>query len=63
VISTVLLRVSLSTPKPYDVVLALIAMLYGLAVLGVFACFAAIERRREIAALAGARGHEGRDDG
>ena len=45
VISTVLLRVSLSTPKPYDVVLALIAMLYGLAVLGVFACFAAIERK------------------
>lgn len=46
VISTVLLRVSLSTPKPYDVALALIAMLYGLAVLGVFACFAAIERWR-----------------
>ncbi len=62
VISTVLLRVSLSTPKPYDVMLALIAMLYGLAVLGVFACFAAIERRREIAALAGARGRAGRDD-
>jgi hypothetical protein len=46
VISTVLLRVSLSTPKPYDLLLALIAMLYGLAVLGVFACFTAIERRR-----------------
>ncbi len=30
-ISTVLLRLSLSTPKPYDVALALIAMLYGLA--------------------------------
>lgn len=44
VISTVLLRVSLSTPKPYDLLLAIIAMLYGLAVLGVFACFAAIER-------------------
>jgi len=44
VISTVLLRVSLSTPKPYDLVLALTAMLYGLAVLAVFACFAAIER-------------------
>jgi len=44
VISTVLLRVSLSTPKPYDLLLALTAMLYGLAVLGVFACFAAIER-------------------
>lgn len=45
VISTVLLRVSLSTPKPYDLVLAVIAMLYGVAVLGVFACFTAIERR------------------
>ena len=44
VISTVLLRVSLSTPKPYDLLLALTAMLYGLVVLGVFACFAAIER-------------------
>jgi len=52
VISTVLLRVSLSTPKPYDVVLALIAMLYGLAVLGVFSCFAAIERRESVAAAA-----------
>ena len=50
VISTVLLRISLSTPKPYDVVLALIAMLYGLTVLGVFACFAAIERKRGAAA-------------
>ena len=44
VISTVLLRVSLSTPKPYDLLLALTAMLYGLAVLAVFACFSAIER-------------------
>jgi len=48
VISTVLLRVSLSTPKPYDLALALTAMLYGLAVLGVFACFAAIERRSPV---------------
>jgi hypothetical protein len=39
VISTVLLRVSLSTPKPYDLLLGLIAMLYGLAVLGVFAIY------------------------
>ena len=45
VISTVLLRVSLSTPKPYDLLLALTAMLYGLAVLGVFACFLAIDHR------------------
>ena len=44
VISTVLLRVSLSTPKPYDLLLALIAMLYGLVVLGVFAWFSSIER-------------------
>jgi hypothetical protein len=44
VISTVLLRVSLSTPKPYDLLLALTAMLYGLVVLGVFACFSAIEQ-------------------
>ena len=46
VISTVLLRVSLSTPKPYDLLLSLTAMLYGLAVLGVFVCFSAIERKR-----------------
>jgi hypothetical protein len=44
VISTVLLRVSLSTPKPYDLLLALIAMLYGLVVLGVFAWFSRVER-------------------
>jgi hypothetical protein len=44
VISTVLLRVSLETPKPYDLLLALTAMLYGLAVLGVFACLSTIER-------------------
>lgn len=36
VISTVLLRFSLSTPKPYDLVVGLIAMVYGLCVLGVF---------------------------
>jgi hypothetical protein len=63
VISTVLLRVSLSTPKPYDVVLALIAMLYGLAVLGVFACFAAIERKRDTAARAVPADREVREDG
>jgi hypothetical protein len=47
VISTVLLRVSLSTPKPYDLLLALIAMLYGVAVLGVFACFSAMPKPSE----------------
>ncbi|NBW87190.1 MAG: hypothetical protein EBR23_10300, partial [Planctomycetia bacterium] len=45
VISTVLLRVSLSTPKPYDLLLALTAMLYGVAVLGVFACYSAMPKR------------------
>jgi hypothetical protein len=40
----VLLRVSLSTPKPYDLLLALTAMLYGAAVLGVFACYAAMAK-------------------
>jgi len=39
VISTVLLRVSLSTPKPYDLGLALFAMTYGVIVLAVFACY------------------------
>jgi len=47
VISTVLLRVSLSTPKPYDLLLALTAMLYGVAVLGVFACYSAMPKRFE----------------
>jgi hypothetical protein len=47
VISTVLLRVSLSTPKPYDLVLALTAMLYGLVILGVFACFSSIGRSED----------------
>ncbi len=39
VISTVLLRFSLSTPKPYDVDIGLVAMVYGLCVLGVFSYF------------------------
>ena len=36
VISTVLLRFSLSTPKPYDLVVGLVAIVYGLGVLSVF---------------------------
>jgi hypothetical protein len=40
-----LLRVSLSTPKPYDLGLALFAMAYGVIVLAVFACFSSIARR------------------
>ncbi len=39
VISTVLLRFSLSTPKPYDLAIGLVAMVYGLCVLGVFSYF------------------------
>ncbi len=44
VISTVLLRVSLSSPKPYDLGLALIAMAYGVVVLAIFAAFGRIAR-------------------
>ena len=44
VISTVLLRVSLSTPKPYDLGVALVAMVYGIVVLGVFSWFSSIVR-------------------
>jgi hypothetical protein len=36
--------VSLSTPKPYDLGVALIAMVYGVVVLGVFSWFSSIVR-------------------
>lgn len=39
VISTVLIRISLSTPQPYDTAIAVVAMIYGLGVLAVFAYF------------------------
>jgi|GEM_PF-125681 len=39
VISTVLLRFSLSTPKPYDLAVGLVAMTYGICVLAVFSYF------------------------
>jgi hypothetical protein len=39
VISTVLLRCSLTSPKPYDLVVGLVAMVYGLCVLAVFAYY------------------------
>jgi hypothetical protein len=42
----VLLHSSLSTAKPYDIALALVAMLYGLAVLWVFAFFTRITSRQ-----------------
>ncbi len=48
VISTVLLRFSLSTTKPYDVALAVVAMTYGLAVLAVFAYFTRVVDRVRI---------------
>lgn len=49
VISTVLLRFSLSTPKPFDLAVGLVAMAYGLCVLGAFSYFTRVETmvRRE----------------
>jgi len=46
VISTVLLRFSLSTPKPYDLAVGLIAMLYGLCIVAVFSSFTRIATAR-----------------
>ena len=48
VISTVLLRVSLSTPKPYDIGVALIAMAYGVSVLAIFGWFSSIVNGQKI---------------
>ncbi|MEL7496992.1 MAG: hypothetical protein AAFN77_05240 [Planctomycetota bacterium] len=45
VISTVLLRISLSTPKPFDLAVAVIAVLYGLALVSVFAYFTRVSAR------------------
>jgi len=44
VISTVLLRFSLSSPKPYDLAISIIAMFYGLCILGVFSYFTRVEK-------------------
>ena len=44
VISTILLRLSLSTPKPYDLIIGVVAMIYGLCVLGVFSYFIRINQ-------------------
>jgi hypothetical protein len=46
VISTVLLRFSLSTPKPYDLVVGLVAIVYGLCVLSVFSYATQIQSDR-----------------
>ena len=45
VISTVLLRISPSTPKPYDLAIGLVAMIYGLCVLSVFSYFTRVNSR------------------
>jgi hypothetical protein len=47
VISTVLLRFSLSTPKPYDLLVGLTAILYGLGVLSVFSYSTQIQTRND----------------
>ena len=39
VISTVLLRISLSTAKPYDLAIALIAIFFGLCLISIFAYY------------------------
>ncbi len=46
VISTVLLRFSLSTPKPYDLVVGLVAIVYGLCVLSVFSYCTRVNSQR-----------------
>ncbi len=46
VISTVLLRISLSTKQPYDIAIAVVAMVYGLSVLAVFAYFTRVISNR-----------------
>lgn len=46
VISTVLVRCSLSTPKPYDLAVGLVAILYGLCVLAVFSYSTRVKSER-----------------
>ncbi len=48
VISTVLLRFSLTSPKPVDLAVALTAMVFGIVVLGIFNYFAAISGRSPV---------------
>ena len=43
VISTILLRISLTSPKPYDLLAALSAMCFGIAVLAIFNTYAKLE--------------------
>lgn len=58
VISTVVLRFSLSTPKPLDVGLALVAMIYGLIVLSVFSIFMSMSGKNEDLPVVGRDGPE-----
>ena len=46
VISTVLLRISLSTTKPYDLAIAPIAIFYGLGLISVFAYYTRVSSRQ-----------------
>lgn len=47
VISTVLLRISLSSPKPYDLALALTAIFYGLGLIWIFAFYTRVSTAAE----------------
>lgn len=51
VISTILLRLSLTADKPWDVAAAVTAMIFGLVVLAIFNGFVALSRRPEPAGL------------
>ncbi|MEM1304091.1 MAG: hypothetical protein AAGG46_04310, partial [Planctomycetota bacterium] len=48
VISTVLVRVALSSPRPYDLALALLAMVYGITILAIFQWFDRSDQRSEV---------------
>ncbi len=47
VISTVLLRISLSSPKPYDLAIALTAIFYGLGLISIFAFYTHVSTQTE----------------
>ncbi len=49
VISTVLLRISLSTAKPYDLAIALIAISFGLCLISIFAYYTRVSGRQSCA--------------
>ncbi|MFT5299691.1 MAG: hypothetical protein ACI87E_002255 [Mariniblastus sp.] len=47
VISTVLLRISLSSPKPYDLAISLISIFYGLGLISIFAFYTKVSASPE----------------